>query len=580
VFEKNGAEVLCDGLKRAGVQVVFGIPGVHNIFLFEALRRAKIRVVTATHEQSLALMANGYYRATGKPGVFVIVAGPGLTNAFTGIAEALLDSCAVVGIVTGKRTDRAKAIQIHEIDQVELVTPIAKRVFKITQAEKIAGQMFDAFQLAQADEPGPVILEIATNVYWERAGRATQPTPNKSAQSNADALARVVAQIQRAKQVGLFVGQGALDAADQVAQLAEWLNAPVATTVSGRGCLREDHPLAMDFRWSRRGIELMNQVLAQCDLVIAVGAKFSENGTAGYVLKFPDALIQVDTAAHVLGKNYPTLLALQMDARAFFAELIERKALFGPRQDFAIRHILQTCKAKSTTDDDVDAGIRFTVGAHTYSPREFFRALRAVLPMDAILVTDSGYNQFFAIEHFQSLAPRTLITPADYQSMGYCIPSAIGAAVACPDKNIVALVGDGGLTMGGLELLTAACEKIRLTTIVLNDGYFGFIKQVEEDLFGATSAVTLANPDFKKFAECLRARYASATDHLETTLRDCISSDAPVLLEVAVTYPQPDRLPQLRKRWRANLKQWATQSRAKLEHARVAMEHKFSRVNG
>jgi thiamine pyrophosphate-dependent acetolactate synthase large subunit-like protein len=259
--------------------------------------------------------------------------------------------------------------------------------------------------------------------------------------------------------------------------------------------------------------------------------------------------------------------------------LIERKALFGPRQNSEIQEIVQAFRAKHAADPAAD-GIRFTVGGRAYAPREFFRALRVVLPVDAILVTDAGYNQVFAVEHFQALAPRTLITPADYQSMGYGIPSAIGAAIACPDKKVVAFIGDGGLTMSGLELLTAAREKIRLTTIVLNDGYFGFIKQVEEDLFGATSAVTLANPDFKKFAECLRARYASATDHLETTLRDCISSDAPVLLEVAVTYPQPDRLPQLRKRWRANLKQWATQSRAKLEHARVAMEHKFSRVNG
>ncbi|CAG0967938.1 partial Acetolactate synthase isozyme 1 large subunit, partial [Anaerolineae bacterium] len=283
MLEKNGAQVLCDCLQREGVEVVFGIPGVHNVYLFEALRRAKIRVVIATHEQAVGFMANGYSRATGKTGVFVTVPGPGFTNAFTSIAESLLDSCAVIGIVTGTRNDLAKEFQLHEIHQVDLARPIVKQVYQVSKASQVAENARTAFRLAQSGEPGPVILEIAANVYWERAPftqsetKQTLEEPGRDEDAN---IHQVVALIKQAKHIGLFVGQGALDAAEQITQIAEWLVAPVATTVSGRGCLREDHPLAVDFRWGKHGVELTNQVFAKCDLVIAVGAKFSENGTA------------------------------------------------------------------------------------------------------------------------------------------------------------------------------------------------------------------------------------------------------------------------------------------------------------
>ncbi len=572
MLEKNGAEVLCDCLRREGVEVVFGIPGVHNLQFFEALRRSGIRLVLPTHEQAAGFMANGYSRATGKTGVFITVPGPGFTNAFTSIAESLLDSCAVVGIVTGVRNDSDKKFQLHEIQQVDLAKPIVKGVDRVTSAGQILAKIEAAFRLARSGEPGPVILEIPANAFWEPAeyhkpGVAEDIGALPDGTAN---LPQVIALMKQAKRVGLFLGQGALDASEQVAQIAEWLSAPVVTTVSGRGCLREDHPLALGFRWASHGVAKTNRVLAQCDLILAVGAKFSETGTTGYSLEFTGPLIQVDSSDGVLGKNYPAAVTLQMDARELFDQLLKNKEFIGRREDREILKIIEEQKADpGAPTDDVAGGIRFGVGERDYSPRKFFGVLRQVLPDDAIVVTDSGYNQFLTIENLTVLAPRTLIVPSDYQSMGYCIPSAIGAAAACPRKKVVAVVGDGGFAMSGFELLTAYRENLDLLLVVLNDGYFGFMKEMQEELFGATTGVVLANPDFEKLAESLHAHYHVVTGDLKDTLTECTQRQGPTLLEVKVIYPKKELVPLLRRRWKANLKQLAKEGRQRVDQARL-----------
>lgn len=564
MLEKNGAQVLCDYLRHQHVEVVFGIPGVHNLCFFEALRRAKIRMVIATHEQSLGLMAHGYYRATGKTGVFVTVPGPGLTNAFTSIAESLLDSCAVVGIVASVKSDTDKKFQLHEIQQIELAKPIVKGVFRVTAANQVYQNADAAFRLAQSGEPGPVILDVAANVFWDKLASnhfentAWIEEPSVSVRVDVD---QVIDRICRARQVGLVVGQGAFNAAAQVEQVAEWLGAPVATTVSGRGCLREDHPLSLGFRWGKRGLDRMHQVLDHCDLILAVGVKFSETGTAGYALRFNGELIHVDSSAEVLGQNYATAIALQMDARDFFDQLLANKARLGHRPTNRIRQIIAEQKMSGLARARANPKeIQFIVGGQTYSPHAFFHALRHILPHDAIVVTDSGYNQFLTLENFPVYMPRTMITPSDYQAMGYAIPSALGAAIACPNKKVVAIVGDGGFVMSGLELLSAQREKIAPLILVLNDGYYGFMKQIQEEVFGATTGVALANPDFKKLAESLNVHYCTCEngDDLHCILEDCLQHSEPVLLEVRVVYPH-NIIATVKRRWRANLKQWAVE---------------------
>ncbi|MHB0879186.1 MAG: thiamine pyrophosphate-binding protein, partial [Anaerolineae bacterium] len=544
---------------RQGVEVVFGIPGMHNLPLFEALRRSGIRVVAATHEQGVSFMANGYSRATGRVGVFITMPGPGFTNAFTGIAESLLDSCAVLAIVTAVAATDGKRYHVHEVPQLELARPIVKGAFRAAAASDVAGQLELAWDLATAGEPGPVALEVATEALWGRVeGRPVGglPRPTGAAPADAPALDRVVERLRGAKRVGLVVGQGAAGVAGEVTALAEWLSAPIATTASGRGCLREDHPLSLGFAWKPGGLERANAILSGCDLVLAIGAKLSENGTGGYRLALGDNLIHADAAGTVLGANYVTSLALAAPAEAVLPGLFARRDEFGPCPgDAVIEDIRRERSAAEAQAARADAGVSLLFGDREYGSDRFFGALRRLLADDDIVVTDSGYHEILAMQGLAVLAPRTLLTPSDFQSTGYGVPAAIGAALAHPGRRVVAVVGDGGFAASGFELLTAAKERVNLLTVVLNDGCFGLLRRMQEESYGATCAVDLLNPDLGGLAASLHAHYVLAAGEPEQALAACLGRQGPVLLEVPVLHSRKGALRRLARRFRGEARE-------------------------
>lgn len=566
MLNKSGAEVLCDCLKRQGVKFVFGIPGVHNMDLFEVLRRSEIQVVAATHEQGAAFMANGCSRVTGETGVFLTVPGPGFTNAFTGIAESLLDSCPVVGILAGVRNDTNRAFQFHEIQQVELARPITKGVYTVRNPDEIFEKIEKVFRTAESGEPGPVILEVPSNVLSERVGlsRSDEREERESFPSRDfdREFTQAIDLINRSKRVGMFVGLGAADAAEQVQEVAEWLTAPVAATLSGRGCLSDDHPLSLGFGWTKNGMESVNLIFDTCDLILTIGAKFSQIGTDDWNLRFTSPLIHVDASKDIPGKNYPAVLTLQMDAKEFLDKLLMRKEHLGHREDKEVLAFIEQQRRMQLSlieKGDKDP-VKFSLGAYSCSPHNFFGTLREVLPDDAILITDSGYHQIWARENFRVMEPRTFIAPSDYQSMGYAVPGAIGAAISLPHKKVVAVVGDGGFLMSGFELMTAVREKVDLLIVLFNDGYFGLIKELQEGKFGAACGAELAVPNFKKLAESLRVHYQLPVGDIGTTLRDCIQRKGLRLLEVKVTYkekPLTSRIKRQLKRREGDFKQLA-----------------------
>lgn len=549
----NGAEALARALVECGVQVVFGIPGVHNLVLFEALRRAGIRIVPTTHEQGAAFMANGWGRATGRPGVFVTVPGPGLTNSFTPIAEALVDSTPMLGIVTDIPQSE-KTFQMHEIKQALLAGPIVKSVRTVDEASDIPSALKQMYELTTRAEPGPCILQIPSNLYWDRVNSRATQQQEEAAPAHTQEIEAILARLRSAKRVGLFVGLGAAEAAEEVRALAEWLNAPVATTGSGRGVLDEMHPLSLGFAWRTGSAESVNKIFAACDLVLAVGVKFSQNGTHDYQLKIPCPLIHVDAAPHVLGRNYKAELALSMDAGEFLKVVLEQKESLGPRQDEDMRTLLRTEKEAWEAGLKSNSGTQFFMGEQTLSPLQFFEHLRELLPPNAILVTDAGYNERLTIHNWLVREPRTLINPCNFESMGFAIPTAIGAALACPERKVVAVVGDGGLVMSGLEVMTAVREGVDLTVIVLNNDGFGIIKKIQQDFFGASIAVDVGAPKFKALAESIHMKYQPAEGGL-ASLEQAIRTKAPTLLEVKMQHREPDAAASLRRRLKNDLKQ-------------------------
>lgn len=550
----NGAEVLSKMLIESGIEVVFGIPGVHNLVLFEALRRSGIRIIPTTHEQGAAFMANGYGRATGKPGVFVTVPGPGLTNSLTPIAEALVDSTPMLAIVTDVPQSRNK-FQMHEIDQTLLAQPIVKSVHNVRRAAEISSSFQAALQETTTGEPGPCILQIPSNLFWERVEHSDKTKKKQSNTSVASELIEnVVARMKNAQRIGLFIGLGAADAVDEVRLLAEWLNAPVATTGAGRGVIDEAHPLSLGFGWMAESIASVNRIFETCDLLLAVGVKFSQTGTQDYRLKIKYPLIHVDASPQVLDKNYKAEISLSMDAREFLGELLKHKDTFGPRKDDGVLELIRSEKEVCETRLKKDMSTKLYIGDSVLNPFEFFDKLRKLLPHDSILVTDAGFNERLTLHNWRVHEPRTLISPNDYESMGFAIPTAIGAALALPNRKVVVIVGDGGLVMSGLEMMTAVRENINVTIIVLNNNGFGVIKKIQEETFGASVAVDVGAPDFKLLAGSINMNFVSSAIGI-MALDHAVNNDRPTLIEVPMQFEEQDKVSNLRRRLKNDLKQ-------------------------
>lgn len=552
-FGRSGAESLAKELLKNGIDLVFGIPGVHNLALFEALQRAGIRVVPATHEQGAAFMANGYGRATGKPGVFVTVPGPGLTNSLTPIAEAFVDSAPMLGIVTDVPQSEHK-FQMHEIEQTLLAQPVVKSVKAIERAADIPATLNELLELTTQGEPGPCLLQIPGNLFWDKTGKVTASSRQKKPTASSSQIEGVIARLQSAKRVGLYVGLGAAEAADEVRALADWMQAPVATTGSGRGVMDEAHPLSLGFTWKVGPADSLNRIFEACDLVLAIGVKFSQNATHEYRLKIECPWIHVDASADVFNRNYKAEMSVQMDAGEFLRALLKEKSRLGPRQDDEILKLIDAERESCDATLRGDTYSEFFLGADKIPPYDFFEKLRALLPSNAILVTDSGYNERITMRHWRTDMPRTFISPSNFACMGFAVPTAIGAAIAFPDRKVVAMVGDGGLVMSGLEMMTAVREKLNLTIIVLNNKGFGVIKRIQEDFFGQSVAVDVGAPDFALLAKSISMEYQPITGGLPA-LEQSIRNTMPTLLEVKMQHREKDKAALLRRKLKNDVRQ-------------------------
>jgi acetolactate synthase-1/2/3 large subunit len=299
----------------------------------------------------------------------------------------------------------------------------------------------------------------------------------------------------------------------------------VVTTGSGRGALREDHRLALGFDGLRSDPAALNRLFSASDLVLAIGAKLGHNGTAGFGLKLPaDRLVHIDASDEVLGANYPASLTLQADAREVLEALLAGELPASGWGDDEIRRWREEIRAPAWRNPEPRlSGLE---------PARFFEELRSALPDDAVLVLDSGLHQILTRRHFEVLARNGLLFPSDLQSMGFCLPTAIGARLGDPSRPVVALLGDGGFSMSGMEILTAVREKVDLVVLLLVDGQLGQIRMQQLAEFGATHAVALENPDFEQFASAVGARYRLAEQAIGPAVREALGLGGVTLIEI------------------------------------------------
>ncbi|HZR58786.1 MAG TPA: thiamine pyrophosphate-binding protein [Terriglobales bacterium] len=527
--------ILCTALEKLGVKHVFGLPGSQNVLFFEALRQSSIRTILATHELAAAFMANGYYRASGTPGVLTTIPGPGFAYTVAAIAEASQDSSALLYIASQPVEDSNKKFHRQSVDQRALLAPMVRRVVEVDRGVDIQNAVREAYAATTAGEPGPVLLLVKNRAIWEEAEfTANENIQNRSLPSlDPAAIKEVVQALEKSRRVVLFVGQGVSESAGQLRKLIELVHASVITTRSGRGVIPEDHPQVLRFVYSEPALHALNSVFERSDLILAIGCKFSQNGTHGFQLRIPESkLIHVDASTEVLNANYPARLAIHSNAGIFLDQLLgSLTAVALPHSEWTAEELSAYKKSGADYANEPEPKVN---GVNPSTPAGFFTALRKAMPPDACLVTDSGLHQVLSSRHFRVQSPRGIVSPSDFQSMGFGLPSAIGAKLSCPNRKIVAIIGDGGFAITGMEIVTAVREQIPLTIIVFNDGALGQIRLQQISRFGHTHATNLQTPNLELFAQAVGANYAYLDGDAESVLRAAMESNSVTLVEVNV----------------------------------------------
>ena len=509
----NGSELLARCLEVAGSHTVFGVPGTQNTGLFEGLRKANLRTILATHELGAAFQANGYARVSGNPGIVMTIPGPGFLFALPGIVEARHDSAPLVMFVPRAHEVPGKSFQLQVLDQAAFASGAFKETLTIERTEDIPGGVFGALESSLSGEPGPVLVELLDSALRGEGMKPAEipdPPELQNQERHPPDLAAVLDRVLGGERVLLLLGQGAFGAADPLLLLTEKLGSVVVTNSSGRGVIPEDHPRAVCGDFSGWGTGLVNALVREADLVLAMGYKFSGNGSAGFSLQLPrEKLVHVDTSAQVLNANYPSHLSLQMDARAFSQALLEAVEASGAEREGWKTDEVRAWKESFARErgSGLDRYPRLPSGREDELVG-FFRSLESRLPQDAIVVTDTGSHQTVVRRLHQVNSPRGLIIPSDFQSMAFGVPAAIGAALAAPRRRVVLVTGDGGMVMAGMELLSAVREGLTLTAIVFNDGYLGQIRAQQIADYGHPHATELGTVDFQALADTVGADYA------------------------------------------------------------------------
>ena len=550
----RGADAVVRALEDAGVPFAFGIPGTHNIELWDRLAESgHVQAIPVTDEQSASFMADGLWRASGRLGCVNIVPGAGLTHALSGIAEAYLDGVPMLVLGCGIRTDTGHAYQLHDVDQLAIARPVTKGVFRPLHGSQLYESVRGACALAVASPPGPVMVEIPANLYLlpkagsppgddverlDDGGVAALPVPESPPASPAPdpaLVSRAAEILAGARRPLLYVGLGAAGASTDLVSLAERLEAPVFTSLSGKGVFPESHPLAVWPGGGKAAPPFARAIARSCDATLAIGCRFAEVGTGSYGFDPPAPLIHVDVDPRVPGRNVDVDLPIVSDSEVFVRALLESVAA-GPERsvDLELRTSIQRGIVKvmrEMSSSDAEGGV---------SPGRVLSALQERFPT-ASYATDSGNGTFLAAEGLRLDKPGRFLAPIDYSCMGYSVPAAIGAAFGRPDHPSVALVGDGAFLMTGLEMLTAATRNLPVLFVVLRDRELAQIAQFQATALNRRSGSRVPDYDLSAICtgvgiECLQLRADVEISDVLDAARAILAEPRPVAIDVAIDY--------------------------------------------
>ncbi|CAN5500586.1 acetolactate synthase large subunit [soil metagenome] len=540
----TGAAALAEALVQDGVGCVYGIPGAQENELWDEFKARGMPYLLVTHEYSAACMADGYARATGRCGVVCVVPGPGVTNALTGLGEALLDSVPIVAIVGDVGNgDHARPFQVHSLCNVDLLKPVCKKVYPVTSVEQIPGTVRQALRDAVSGEPGPVAVVVPYNLLIEAADFKCPPPAEHALPFDDSATKQALSLLgNKAYRVGIYAGYGCMDHREALTAVAELLQSPVATSVSGKGVISECHALGVGWGFGAHASavaegaferEKVHPLKSGVDLLLAIGVKFSEVSTGYYGNPKPKHVIHVDANPNNLGKVMPADVCVAADAGLFLAQVLScADALRRPADSHLVNRIARLKAEHAAELCAVPAG---KCGV---DPLALIAALRKQLPCDALFFTDVTASEHLAAESFTVSEPRTFFNPIDNQSMGWSIPAAIGAQRAFQERTVATLTGDGCFLMSAMELSTAAREGLPVKVFVLDDHAYHYMQMLQEPAFKRTTATKIAAIDYAAFARAVGVGYAEVLHHaqLETVLKAAVCQPGPVLIRVQTDY--------------------------------------------
>ena len=533
----SGAKALIECLQSEGVDTIFGYPGGVLLPLYDELYDADIRHILVRHEQGAAHAADGYARVTGKVGVCLATSGPGATNLVTGIANAYMDSVPIVAITGQVPTPFIGNDAFQEADITGITLPITKHNYLIKDVNDLPRIVKEAFFIASTGRPGPVLIDLPKDITTEEIEFKYPETVhlrgyNPDTRVDTDAVRRAASMILQAERPIIYAGGGVIisNTSSELLKLAETINAPVTTTLLGIGAFPQSHPLSLEML-GMHGTIYANYAVQESDLLIAIGARFDDRVT-GKIDAFAAhaKVIHIDIDPAEIGKNVRVDLPVIGDAREVLRLLLSHlREKHGKSWSGAWLGKIDAWKKEYP--------LQYTPSDTVIKPQYVIKEIHKACP-DAIIVTEVGQNQMWAAQYFQYEHPRTFITSGGLGTMGYGFPAAMGAKVACPDRTVIDIAGDGSFQMNSQELATVVKNDIRVIVAILNNGYLGMVRQWQELFFDRRYSHTelTGSVDFVKLAEAYGAIgiRAEKPSEVPSAISEALAADRATIIDFVV----------------------------------------------
>jgi acetolactate synthase-1/2/3 large subunit len=540
MVKMSGAKALIESLKKQKVEVIFGIPGGYVLPIYDVLYDSDIKHILMRHEQCAAHAADGYARASGRVGVCMSTSGPGATNLVTGIANAYMDSSPIIAFTGNVPRAFIGKDAFQETDIVGVTTPITKCNFQITSAKEIHKIVKTAFYVASTGRPGPVLVDLpkdtqteVDDMEFDNGVSLRGYKPN--VEPHPLQIEKAVKLLIQAERPVIVAGGGVITsgASQELLALAELLVAPISTTLMGKGCIPENHPLSLGML-GMHGTIAANKIVPEADVLLAVGMRFTDRSTGKAETFCRDAkIIHIDIDPAEIGKNIRPHVPIVADAKIALKAIQDRLAKsFRKKERSTWMSRVQEQKKQQAEMENKDG----------MTPMHLLVKLRKILPENAIITTEVGQNQMWAALYLKSYKPRTFISSGGLGTMGFGFPASLGAKVACPNVPVVDIAGDGSFIMTEQDLASSVACKIPVTVIVLNNSVLGMVAQWQRLFYDRRySAIDLGkNPDFVKLAEAYGAQgvRVGSPEEFVKAVKVAIKSDVTTVVDVPISPEQ------------------------------------------